>query len=131
MFEAPHGEVKQLKGQDEFTRGMQKSVKQEIEKHRIPRLKMKDKCCLLTSSIMGCCFPTCCWRKHKKLMHLYDEGLERIDHELDIVKIIKTLRMTRIFMKNSFLTPELKFGIMHSEQNFVNIDLDDDDDGHN
>lgn len=113
--------------QKQLTQDMDLKVQQEIEKHRVPRLTRKDKICLLISTIMGSCFPKMCWSKHKKLVKFYNEGETRIENELNIVKIIKTLRMVRIFLKNSFLTPEVKFGIRHAEQNFVNIDLSDED----
>lgn len=77
---------------------------------------------------MGRCFPVCCWPKSKKVLRLYEEGQERIDRELDIVKIIKTLRMSKIFLKSSLITPEVRFAILHAEQNYINIDLSDDDD---
>jgi hypothetical protein len=97
------------------------------KQHRVLRLSCKDKCCLLCSIKMGCCFPSCCWSKHKKIKILYDKGTNRIEDELDIVKIIKTLRMTKTFLENSFITPEIRFGLEHAENNFINIDLSEDD----
>ena len=87
----------------------------EVNLHRVPRLGAQDKCCLLTSTALGRCFPGCCWPKYRKLRRLYGEGMERIDRELDIVKIIKTLRMAKIFLKSSLVTPDIKFAIQHAE----------------
>lgn len=86
-----------------------------------------DKCMYFLKLVMGRCFPTLCWKKHNKLTMLFHEGKSRIQKELDIVKIIKTLRYTRILMKNSLLTPEMRFKIEHAERNFINIDLSDDE----
>ena len=37
------------------------------------------------------------------------EGKRRIEKELDIVKIIKSIRNVKILMKNSLLSPDVKF----------------------
>jgi hypothetical protein len=37
------------------------------------------------------------------------EGKRRIEKELDIVKIMKSIRNVKILMKNSLLSPDVKF----------------------
>ena len=53
---------------------------------------------------------------------MYDEGKDRIDTELNIVKIIKTLRDLKILMKNSIMDDEIMFAIKHSQKNVINIE---------
>ena len=60
----------------------------------------------------------------KKYMRLYERGEERVENDLDIVYIIKTLRNLNIYMKNTNLTKQIKFEIMHSKQNLINLDED-------
>ena len=57
-------------------------------------------------------------------MRLYERGEERVENDLDIVYIIKTLRNLNIYMKNTNLTKQIKFEIMHSKQNLINLDED-------
>jgi hypothetical protein len=37
------------------------------------------------------------------------DGKRRIEKELDIVKIMKSIRNVKILMKNSLLSPDVKF----------------------
>ena len=53
---------------------------------------------------------------------LYDRGKNRIEGELDIVKIIKSIRNMKILMKNSFMNEEVIHQIYHSKKNLINID---------
>ena len=59
------------------------------------------------------------------MQKLYEEGSDRIESELNIVKFMKKIRYLNILMKNSLMTRERKFEITHSEKNFINIDLSD------
>lgn len=118
---------KALKNKEKYLQGSNKKIKKEIDKHRVVKLSTFDKWMYFLMIFMGRCFPTCWWKKHKKLSLLFEEGKSRISKELDIVKIIKTLRYMRILLKNSLLTPEMRFKIEHAERNFINIDLSDDE----
>ena len=62
--------------------------------------------------------------KANKYMRLYERGEERIENELDICYIIRTLRNLNIYMKNTSLTKQVKFEIMHSKANLINLDED-------
>lgn len=72
MFEGPDKETKE--GKEDLMNGIKGSFKREINKHRVPKLSTKDRCCLLLSHCMGCFFPSCLWGKHKKLKKLFEEG---------------------------------------------------------
>jgi len=57
-------------------------------------------------------------------MRLYERAEERVENELDICYIIKTLRNLNIFMKNTSMTKQVKFEIAHSKLNLINLDED-------
>jgi hypothetical protein len=42
--------------------------------------------------------------------------------ELDIIKLVKNLRYLKILVKNSFINEKIKFMIMNSEKNLIDID---------
>lgn len=50
------------------------------------------------------------------------EGKRRIEKELDIVKIMKSIRNVKILMKNSLLSPDVKFQIAHAEKNLIDLE---------
>ncbi len=74
------------------------------------------------------CIKTC-WTRKDKFKKLYKEGANRIEANLDIVKIVNNLRMLKILMKNSLMSPEIKFSLNHSHKKYINLDEDDEDEG--
>ena len=42
--------------------------------------------------------------------------------ELDVIKLVKNLMYLKIFVKNSFINNKIKFMIMNSEKNLIDID---------
>lgn len=40
---------------------------------------------------------------------MYLQGLEKLDYEMDVVKIIKELRVLKIYIEKTLMTPEIKF----------------------
>ena len=103
-------------------------IKSEIYMHRIIRIKAGLSCKLFFAKLMGPFFPNglCCLPSNKvsKYMRLYERAEERVENELDICYIIKTLRNLNIFMKNTSMTKQVKFEIMHSKLNLINLDED-------
>ena len=57
-------------------------------------------------------------------MRLKKRGASFINKELNVLKIIKDLRDTKILLKSKMLDKETKFEIAHSRQNVINIDID-------
>lgn len=55
-------------------------------------------------------------------MRLKQRGAEKINKELNILKIIKSLRDMKILMKSKMLDKETKFEIAHSRKNIIDID---------
>lgn len=40
------------------------------------------------------------WPKHKKIMKIFEIGKERIDHEMNIIEMIKIIREVKILLKH-------------------------------
>ena len=90
-------------------------IKSEIYMHRIIKIKTGLSIKLFFAKLMGPFFPSgiCSLPANKlsKYMRLYERAEERVENELDICYIIKTLRNLNIFMKNTSLTKQVKFEI--------------------
>jgi len=100
-------------------------VRDEVKKHKYIRIKFWENLLLFFSdSWFGFIIPQKYWSKKRKLLKLLREGRKRIEKELDIVKIMKSLRDIKLLMKNSLMTPEIKYQVAHSEKNFIDIELD-------
>ena len=99
-----------------------REIKEEIFKHRYIDIKNCDWVSLYFARILGCCCPRFCFKKRDMFIKLYDRGKNRIEGELDIVKIIKSIRNMKILMKNSFMNQEVIHQIYHQEKNLINID---------
>jgi len=52
-------------------------------------------------------------------------GSDRIEAELNIVKVIRALRNIKILMRNSLMSKKVKFEITHAGKNLINIDSGD------
>jgi hypothetical protein len=53
---------------------------------------------------------------------LFDEASIRIDKETDLLKIMKTLRNTKILLKTSLMNRDVLFQIAHADKNLINLD---------
>ena len=94
-----------------------------IKYHRVINLKKSDKCCLYLQNLMGPCF-ICriCWKNRSKLNKLFEKTQERLDIELDIVKLIRNIRNSKYLLQSSLMNPEIKFQLAHTAKNYINID---------
>ena len=66
--------------------------------------------------------------KKDKLFRLYNVGVERVDKEMDMVKILRNIRYLRILSRLNLKhgdRPKLKYYIKHSQKNLLNLDSDD------
>jgi hypothetical protein len=60
-----------------------------------------DSFCLFLLGIFGKFFPfKKCWPKYKKMKKIFDEGIERVNNEMNILHIIKLVRETKILLRN-------------------------------
>ena len=64
----------------------------------------------------------CCCRADRRIQRLYERGLDRIEREFDIVKIVSSLRNLKVFTKGRFMDKKVSFEVKHSEANVIEID---------
>lgn len=105
---------------DLIPNGTPKEIIEEISKHWYIDIKNIDWIRTYFSRVL--CWPKCCFKRREKFLKLYNKGQDRIDAELDIVKIMKNLRNIKILMRNSFMDDEIKYQITHARKNLLNID---------
>ena len=74
-----------------------KHIREELNNRHI-RLSKIDDFLLFSANLLGPFF-FCCWSKKDKLQLLYSTSEDRINNELDIVKIMKRVRNTNILLK--------------------------------
>ena len=67
-------------------------------------------CARLISCFNCCCYQTSCAQKRLKRYELHEEGVQRMNDELDIVGLIRTLRKSQ-FMANTYLKEYQRFFI--------------------
>ena len=104
----------------------------EIDKHHKIKISFRQSLALFWENLFSdiCCgifLCECCVQnpKRSKLAKLYDVCQDKIDAELDVVKIIRNLKNLRIIAKNNIAKdPIMKIQIEHNEKNFVNLDSD-------
>lgn len=95
----------------------------ELDKHRHIKIHLVDNIMLYFSRILGVFCSKCCFSKKDKLQRLYDEGEDKLSMELDIVKILKTIRDMKILVKGTLMNDEdTKFQVKHAPKNILNLD---------
>ena len=62
----------------------------------------------------------------KKLQLLYEEGGDRIESELNIVKFMNNIRNFKIVLRHSLMDPKVKAQIKHTEKNCIILDTSGD-----
>ena len=70
----------------------------------------------------GFLFQIWCDRKQNKLWRLLKFGEERINHEFNLMKLIRTVRNMKLFLKKEFMNPKKQFIIENSDYNVIDID---------
>jgi hypothetical protein len=64
--------------------------------------------------------------KHSRLLFkLIKKGKERIENDLSLEDIVKTLRDIKIVIKNNILDEELKFQIQHNHKNVIDLESEE------
>jgi hypothetical protein len=63
----------------------------------------------ISNSKLGFLIPSFLWKKKNKMLKVLNEGKERIEKELNIVKIMKSVRDIKILMKHSMMSPDIRF----------------------
>ena len=60
-------------------------------------------------------------------MKMYKESKIRIQKELNVVKLIKSITLMRSLLKYSILTDEIKYGCIHSKKGTIHLDKSDEE----
>ena len=99
---------------------------EELKKHKKIALRTKTNVCLYFQRQLLCLTQTVCWncvsKRYERLIHLFDQTTEKLESELNIVKIIRNLREMKIYLNNNLLDRQIKFHINHSHKNVINLD---------
>mmetsp|Transcript_9208 Transcript_9208/g.15487 ORF Transcript_9208/g.15487 Transcript_9208/m.15487 type:complete len:175 (+) Transcript_9208:410-934(+) len=115
--------LKKYTGEEWIPADAPRELVAELKSHQEIRLKFKDSLRLfLARFVSKRIFMNFCWRKKDKLINLYEQSVERIESELDVIKIIKGLKDLKILMKNSVLNPEVKYQIKHSSKYLIDLE---------
>lgn len=75
---------------------------------------------------LGFFFCFCCDRDQDLLWRVYKFGQERMNHEFNLVKLIRTVRNMKIFIKKELMSDKQKIMIQNSEYNLIDIDDEND-----
>ena len=67
------------------------------------------------------------WDKKDYYQKLYDVGSEKMEKELDIVRLIKQIRYMKILMKHSLMSSRVRYELTHSDKNLINVDTSEDE----
>ena len=59
---------------------------------------------------------------------MYSRGYERLEKEMDIIKLIRSQRNLKIYSKYSGFKDEIKFAIKNARKNIIDIDKFSDND---
>ena len=77
-----------------------KNKKKEIIKNKAIYISLKDFIFLFLSRISFSCYLKFCWPKYQPFTKLFEKGKEKLEMEMDIVRLIKDLRQLKILLQN-------------------------------
>lgn len=63
-----------------------------------------------------------CWKNQDKIMELYEEGVERIEHNSDWIRCMKNIIHMKEAMRDTIMTNELHEKVLKSEQLVIEVD---------
>ena len=112
---------------DENFINQNEDLQNELKKHKRIVLTTSDFVKLYFARMLGCFFPSKIFQKREKLLKLYYIAEERINKEMNMVKLIKGLRNIKILMKNSMMSKDVRFQLEHVDKNVINLDTSSDD----
>ena len=71
----------------------------------------------------------CCFKSKHKLIKLYANGKERIEHAIDIVSLIQDIQEIRTFLHARLTEKRDLFFLEHHHNNLIHIDDEDHPEG--
>ena len=64
-----------------------------------------------------------CWKNGSKYEKVFKKGQQRIDAELNIVKLMNNLRNIKILLKASLMKdPDIRYQVKHDQKNLIDLD---------
>jgi len=88
-------------------------------------MKLARVCCCFNKNCIFQCEKV--WPKFKKLNLLFYKGGKKLNKEMSIIEIVKTLRKADIFLSSKYITTEMKEDFFEDEKNFVDLDTTEED----
>ncbi len=67
------------------------------------------------------------WPKFKKVKTLFYKGGKKLNKELSIIEIVKTLRKAEIFLHSKYITSKMKEEFFEDEKNYVDLNTSDEE----
>ena len=67
------------------------------------------------------------WGNKKRYHYLFGQTKERLNKELNIIRLVKTIRNIKLFLDSNLMDHKTQFKIHHDAKNYVNIDLSSSD----
>lgn len=107
---------------------MPQEEREEHMKNRPIVLSFFDDVLLFFSRLLGSAACCCCWNKRKKLEKMYEVVEERIIKELDVVKLLKSVKDSKLALKAAIMEPDFKFHIRNSGAHVLNLDKETSED---
>lgn len=101
-------------------------VEQEANNHSPIKLSVRNKAKLFLLKTFD--YAVCSFKKSflsRRLLKLFKLGNSRLEVDLNIEKIIKSLRDLKILLKSNVLDEDLAFQIQHHHKNVIDLDSDD------
>lgn len=89
------------------------------------KFSLKQRASLYFRSICS----ACCWRSkaNAKEWKIYNEGAEKIEKEMNIVRIIRSIRFSKVLFKRKLVSEEGMVEIHNAVENTIAIDSNPDD----
>lgn len=97
----------------------------EIKKHKLIKIPTKEKLLMFFHVyIPQCISKLFSWRKKESFLRLYNEGKQKIDRDLNVIRLVKNLNFLKIFMNNNLMSEKVRWQVAHCEKNTIRIDTD-------
>ena len=96
-----------------------KKMKLELSKHHSIILAPLDKFRLFVAQNIDIFFCKSCWKRKNKFMKFYEEGVAKIENDLNVFKLLSNVRTMKVMLQNQNLTEEVKHHIQHSKKNLI------------
>ena len=98
------------------------SVKTQELQHKQINISLKSSVRLYLQNYLSSWFGFQLYTPKGKLQKLYEQGQDKLEGEMNIVKIIRNLKFLRILMKKYVADEQMQFDIRHNPKNVIDLD---------